>query len=82
MESLENKLKENEELKAQVDQLEEENQQLAQQLESYTAQGQQEQSEQEAILQALSDLDVYKRQVMVPSSIICCSFMPPTTPAR
>ena len=57
VESLENKLKENEELKAQVDQLEEENQQLAQQLESYTAQGQQEQSEQEAILQALSDLN-------------------------
>lgn len=60
VESLENKLKENEELKAQVDQLEEENQQLTQQLESYTAQGQQEQSEQEAILQALSDLNTLR----------------------
>lgn len=60
VESLENKLKENDQLKEQVAQLEEENQQLTEQLGAYTAQGQQEQTELDAIVQALSALNTLR----------------------
>ena len=60
VESLENKLKENDQLKEQVAQLEEENQQLTEQLDAYTAQGQQEQTELDAIVQALADLNTLR----------------------
>lgn len=60
VESLENKLKENDELKSQVTQLQEENQQLTQQLESQSSQNQQRQEDLESILQALSDLNTLR----------------------
>ncbi|WP_297212855.1 hypothetical protein [uncultured Flavonifractor sp.] len=60
VESLENKLKENDTLKEQVAQLEEENQALAQQVEEQAAQSEQTQGELTAILQALSDLNTLR----------------------
>ena len=60
VESLENKLKENDQLKEQVAHLDEEKQQLTEQLDAYTAQGQQEQTELDAIVQALADLNTLR----------------------
>ena len=60
MESLENRLKENEELKAQVAELEEENQALSAQLQEGDAQARQEQEALTAVLQALSDLNTLR----------------------
>ena len=60
MESLENRLKENEELKAQVAELEEENQALSAQLQEGDAQAQAEQESLTAVLQALSDLNTLR----------------------
>ena len=57
MESLENRLRENEELKAQVSQLEEENDKLTQQVQQADDQARQEQEELTSVLQALSDLN-------------------------
>ena len=60
MESLENRLKENEELKAQVAELEEENDALSAQLQEKAAQAQAEQEALTAVLQALSDLNTLR----------------------
>lgn len=60
MESLENRLRENEELKAQVAQLEEENDKLTQQVQQADDQARQEQEELTAVLQALSDLNTLR----------------------
>lgn len=60
VESLENKLKENDQLKEQVAQLEEENQQLTDQLDSAAAQAQAEQEKLEQIVQALADLNTLR----------------------
>ena len=60
MESLENRLRENEELKAQVAQLEEENDKLTQQVRQADDQARQEQEELTAVLQALSDLNTLR----------------------
>ena len=60
MESLENRLRENEELKAQVAQLEEENDKLTQQVQQANDQARQEQEELTSVLQALSDLNTLR----------------------
>ena len=60
MESLENRLRENEELKAQVAQLEEENDKLTQQVQQADDQARQEQEELTSVLQALSDLNTLR----------------------
>ena len=60
MESLENRLRENEELKAQVSQLEEENDKLTQQVQQADDQARQEQEELTSVLQALSDLNTLR----------------------
>ena len=60
MESLENRLRENEELKAQVAQLEEENDKLTQQVQQADDQARQEQEELTAVLQALGDLNTLR----------------------
>lgn len=60
VESLENKLKENEELKAQVAQLEEETETLTQQAEEQAAQAQAQQEELESVLQALTELNTLR----------------------
>ena len=60
VESLENKLKENEQLKAQVTQLEEENQQLTSQLEEQSGQVAESQEELEQVLQALATLNTLR----------------------
>ena len=60
VESLENKLKENEQLKAQVAQLGEENQQLTSQLEEQSGQVAERQAELEQVLQALADLNTLR----------------------
>ena len=60
VESLENKLKENEQLKAQVTQLEEENQQLTSQLEEQSGQVAESQEELEQVVQALTALNTLR----------------------
>lgn len=60
MESLENRLRENEELKAQVAELEEENDRLTQQVQQADDQARQEQEELTAVLQALGDLNTLR----------------------
>ena len=60
MESLENRLRENEELKAQVAELEEKNDRLTQQAQQADNQARQEQEEFTAVLQALGDLNTLR----------------------
>lgn len=60
LESLENRLRENEDLKAQVAQLEEENDRLTQQVRQTDDQARQNQEELTAVLQALSDLNTLR----------------------
>ena len=60
MESLENRLRENEELKAQVAELEEKNDRLTQQVQQADDQARQEQEELTAVLQALGDLNTLR----------------------
>lgn len=60
VESLENKLKENEQLKAQVTQLEEENQQLTSQLEEQSGQVAESQEELKQVVQALTALNTLR----------------------
>ena len=60
MESLENRLKENEELKAQAAELEEENQALSTQIQEGDTQARQEQESLTGILQALADLNTLR----------------------